>query len=81
MHKINKLFYVWFSGKLEDVLKHYETLHANEIFHGLHKRDVNTQEKVVSFTTLGRQVNHSKIKLLLDCFSFDCHETKIKAIK
>lgn len=48
-------------GKLEDVLKHYETLHANEIFHGLHKRDVNTQEKVVSFTTLGR---HFKLHLI-----------------
>lgn len=48
------------SGKIEDVLTRYETLHTSDIFHGFHKRDVNTQEKVVSFTTLGR---HFKLHL------------------
>ena len=38
------------------MLTHYETLHAKDILHGFHKRDASTQEKVVSFTTLGGQV-------------------------
>lgn len=47
-----------FTGELEHVLNHYETLHAEDVFHGVHKRDTYTalQEKIVSFTALGRQV-------------------------
>ena len=41
------------AGKI-GVLTHYETLHTKDILHGFHKRDASTQEKVVSFTTLGR---------------------------
>ena len=45
-----------FTGELEHVLNHYETLHIEDVFHGVHKRDVAFQEKIVSFTALGRQV-------------------------
>jgi len=37
-----------------DVLRYFETLHADDILHGFHKRDVSKQEKIVSFTTLNR---------------------------
>ena len=40
------------------MLTHYETLHAKDILHGFHKRDASAQEKVVSFTTLRRQVSN-----------------------
>ncbi|KAL9961542.1 hypothetical protein ACROYT_G030500 [Oculina patagonica] len=42
------------SDKVGDVLRRYETLHADDILHGFHKRDVSKQEKIVSFTTLDR---------------------------
>jgi len=59
-------------GKLEDVLPHFETLDAGDIFHGFHKRDINMQEKIVSFTTLGR---HFKLHLTphSELFSEDFH--------
>ncbi|XP_044170403.1 uncharacterized protein LOC122954426 [Acropora millepora] len=41
-------------GELEHVLNHYETLHIEDVFHGVHKRDIAFQEKIVSFTALGR---------------------------
>lgn len=51
----NKHYIIFvFPGKIEGVLTHYETLHTKDILHGYHKRDASTQEKVVSFTTLGR---------------------------
>ena len=36
------------------MVRHYETLHAGDIFHGIHKRDVNRKEKIISFATLNR---------------------------
>ena len=43
-----------FSGEIRDVVRHYETLHTGDIFHDIHKRDVNKKEKILSFTTLNR---------------------------
>lgn len=43
-----------FSGEIKDVVRHYETLHTGDIFHDIHKRDVNKKEKILSFTTLNR---------------------------
>ena len=45
---------ILFSDKIVDVLRHYETLHTDDILHGVHKRDASKQEKIVSFTTLNR---------------------------
>ncbi|KAJ7337748.1 Disintegrin and metalloproteinase domain-containing protein 17 [Desmophyllum pertusum] len=42
------------TGNIGDVLRHYETLNTVDILYGFHKRDVNKQEKIVSFTTLER---------------------------
>lgn len=60
------------TGKIEGVLTHYETLHTKDILHGYHKRDASTQEKVVSFTTLGR---HFKLHLIphVELFSENFH--------
>ncbi|XP_068705406.1 ADAM 17-like protease [Montipora foliosa] len=59
-------------GKLEHVLQHYETLDVSDVFHGIHKRDTTTKEKIVSFTTLGR---HFKLHLTphSDLFSENFH--------
>ena len=53
---INKLIIInlLLSDKIVDVLRYFETLHADDILHGFHKRDVSKQEKIVSFTTLNR---------------------------
>lgn len=42
------------TDEIVDVLRHYETLHTDDILHGFHKRDVSKQEKILSFTTLNR---------------------------
>ncbi|XP_015780892.1 PREDICTED: ADAM 17-like protease [Acropora digitifera] len=57
-------------GELEHVLNHYETLHAEDVFHGVHKRDTYTalQEKIVSFTALGR---HFRLHLTPNTGLFD----------
>ena len=43
-----------FSGEIKDVVRHYETLHTGDIFHDIHRRDVNKKETILSFTTLNR---------------------------
>ncbi|XP_058953790.2 ADAM 17-like protease [Pocillopora verrucosa] len=50
---LNSIFEVN-AGEIRDVVRHYETLHTGDIFHDIHKRDVNNKEKTLSFTTLNR---------------------------
>ncbi|KAK2553480.1 ADAM 17-like protease [Acropora cervicornis] len=57
-------------GELEHVLNHYETLHVEDVFHGVHKRDTYTalQEKIFHAYSVGP--NDVKTEIPINKHSF-----------